>query len=321
MPRHTLWLLVAVSLVVSPALAQVDLASDDDGLEELLTQVGEEYAIAYTTPLIHSFGANQNSALFHTADIPRSSLTFSVGVKVMGTYLSEDDQTFRRVIRDVDLTEFFDLQPGDPGFGQTGDIVLEGPTVMGDTEEKGTITGYVAGLPIVQEEGIEGLVDTRWVPMFAPEVQVGGVAGLKASLRWLPEIDLSDYGKTKYLGYGLQWNVNTVLPPMPVDIMVGFFTQQIDVGTIVETDATSFYAAASKQYGIATVYGGLAAESSTMKVSYTEEGTDTTVDFELDGDNKARFTLGTTLNLGAMLNAEIGFGKLTVFSAGLMFGM
>jgi len=320
MPRRALWLLVAVLIVVAPVCFAQD-GDDDESLEELLTQVGEAYAIGYTTPLIHSWGANQNSALFHTARIPRSSLTFSVGIKVMGTKLSEDDQTFRTVIRDVDLTEYFDLQPGDPGYGQMGDVVIEGPTIMGDTETEGTITGYAAGIPVIQQEGITGLVDTQWVPLFAPELQIGGVAGLKASLRWLPEVDLDDYGKTKYLGYGLQWSANTVLPPLPVDLMVGFFIQEIDVGTIMQTDASSIFIAASKQYGMATVYGGIAKESSTLKVNYTEEETGAEIDFEIDGENEARFTLGATLDLGVMLNAELGLGKMNTVSAGLMFGM
>jgi hypothetical protein len=317
MPRSALWLLPVVLLVAVPALAQ----DDDEDLEELLTQVGQAYAEAYTTPLIHGFGANQNSALYHTAEIPRSRLTFAVGVKVMGTRLSEDDQTFRRVLRDIDLTGFFDLQPGDPGFGQTGDVVIQGPTVIGDTEQEGTITGYVDGLPLVEQEGIAGLVDTRWIPLFAPELQVGGIAGLKASLRWLPEVDLGDYGETRYLGYGLQWSASGFLPTLPVDVMVGFFTQEIDIGTVVDTEATSYYLAASKQFGLATLYGGVARESSTMSVSYEEETTGATVDFETDGDNEARFTLGATLDVGAKLNAEIGLGNLTVVSAGLMFGM
>ncbi len=318
MPRSALWLLPLVLLVAVPALAQDD---DDENLEELLTQVGQAYAEAYTTPLIHGFGANQNSALYHTAEIPRSRLTLSVGVKVMGTRLSEDDQTFRRVLRGIDLTGFFDLQPGDPGYGETGDVVIQGPTVIGDPDQEGTITGYVNGLPLVEQAGIAGLVDTRWIPLFAPELQVGGIAGLKASLRWLPEIDLDDYGKTKYLGYGLQWSASGFLPTLPVDVMVGFFSQQIDAGTIVETEANSFYVAASKQYGLATLYGGVAKESSTMSVNYEEETTGAAVDFEIDGDNEARFTLGATLDVGAKLNAEIGLGKLTVVSAGLMFGM
>ena len=317
MPRHALWLLVAVLVVSGPAVAQ----DDDENLEELLTQVGEAYATAYVAPLIHSFGANQNSALYHTAAIPRSRLTFSIGVKFMGTYLSEDDQTFRRVIRDVDLDEFFDLQPGDPGHGQTGDVVIEGPTAVGNDEEPGTLTGYVAGLPVVQQEGIAGVVETRWVPLVAPEFSVGGVAGLRGTVRWLPEIDAGDYGKTKYLGYGLQWSANSVLPTLPVDVMVGFFNQQIDVGTIIETDASSLFLAASRSFGLATVYGGVAKESSSMTVSYTEEGSGESIDFEVDGENEARFTLGATLNLGAKLNAEVGFGSLTVVSAGLMFGM
>jgi hypothetical protein len=150
---------------------------------------------------------------------------------------------------------------------------------------------------------------------------VGGIAGLKASLRWLPEVDLGDYGETRYLGYGLQWSASGFLPTLPVDVMVGFFTQEIDIGTVVDTEATSYYLAASKQFGLATLYGGVARESSTMSVSYEEETTGATVDFETDGDNEARFTLGATLDVGAKLNAEIGLGNLTVVSAGLMFGM
>ena len=40
--------------------------------------------------------------------------------------------------------------------------------------------------------------------MVVPQASVGGVAGLRATVRWLPEIDLADVGKTKLFGYGLQ---------------------------------------------------------------------------------------------------------------------
>lgn len=314
MPRRFLLLLVPILMACAPAVAQ----DDDDDLEDKLIQVGKEYAIAYISPLAHGWGANQNSGLFHTAAIPRARLTFSIGLKVMGTRLNEEDQTFRRVLRNRRLSEFFDVDGDDDVYG---DIVFEGPTVVGDPDATGTITGYVNGLPAYQIEAIGGLVETRWVPLVAPELQVGGVAGFRASLRWLPEVDLGDFGKTKYLGYGLQWNPGQFLPNLPVDVMIGFFKQEINLGSIIETSATSLFVAASKSFALATVYGGLATESSSMTVSYEEENLGRRVDFEIDGAMTSRLTLGTTLNLGARLNAEVGIGKLTVFTAGLMFGI
>ena len=321
MPRRYLLFLVPLLLIGAQTQAQVEFDNgDDDDLESLLTQVGREYATAYIAPLAQGWGANQNSGLFHTARIPRSRLTVSLGIKVMGTHLSEDDQTFRRVLRDVPLNDYLDLQPGDPGFGQTGDVVLEGPTVVGDPDATGTATGYLNGLPIYQMETIGGLVETRWMPLFAPELRIGGVAGLRATFRWLPAIDLGDFGETKYFGYGLQWSPGPLLPNLPVDVMIGFFKQDIDLGNIIETDASSVFVAASKSFAMATVYGGLAKESSTMKVDYTQEDTDVQVDFEIDGEMSTRLTLGATVNLGAQLNLEMGLGKLTVYTAGLMFG-
>jgi hypothetical protein len=315
MPRRSLSLLIPALL----ALAAAPVSGQN--LEELLVQVGQEYAEAYTTPLIHGFGANQNSGLYHTANIPRSRLTWSVGIKFMGTYLDEGDQTFRRVLEDVELNDYLGLEPGDPGYGERGDIVLQGPTVLGDKDTNGTATAYVNGAPVFTQETIPGLVDTRWVPLFAPEATVGGIMGLRATVRWLPEIDFSNYGKTKYLGYGLQWSPSFLFNNLPVDVMVGFFMQDIDLGTMVQTEAESYYIAASKGFGPTTVYGGLSAESSNMKVDYVEEETQTPVKFDIDGKMKSRLTLGATFNLGVKLNAEMGIGKMVVYTAGIMFGM
>ena len=313
MLRRSLLLLVPIlALLAAPAAAQ--------SLEELLSEVGQPYAEAYTEPLVHAFGANQNTGLYSTARIPADKLSFSIGVKFQGTYLNENDQTFRRVIENVPLGDY--LPPGHPNAGDTGDIVLEGPTAFGSPDEFGTATAYVNGLPVYQVEGIEGIVDTRWVPLFAPEVSVGGLFGVKGTIRWLPEIEISDLGKTKYLGGGLQWSPNFLLSPdFPVDVMAGFFIQSIDLGTVVQTDATSLFAAASRQFGVATVYGGFAWESSTMKVDYTEQATGQRVTFEKDGRMSGRFTLGATANIGVKLNGEIGIGNMVVYNVGIMFGM
>jgi len=263
-----------------------------DDLEDLLQQVGEEYAVAYSSPFLYAFAPAMNSGLYQTAAIPHTGLTFGISVKAMAAQIDAGDQTFRRVM-DVD-----DLGVFDPAYsGTPGTVVMSGPTIFGDTDTEGTITGYVDGIPVFEESGITGLVDTKLVPMAAPEFYLGGMAGVKIIVRWLPEIDVSDYGKFKYLGYGVQWNTGTVLKNLPFDAMVGFSKQKLEVGSLLETNATAFFAAVSRDYSLLTLYGGAAIESSDMTVSYTYTDTGDEISFSRDGIQESRLTIGATLNL------------------------
>ncbi len=308
--RTTAVLAVAV---LSAWVAGAALAGSD--LEDLLVDVGEDYAIGYASPLTHAFGPNQNGNLFHTARIPKSGLTFGVGVKAMGTHLAEADQSFRTVRNNIDLGVF------DPAYaGQNGSVVISGPTLFGDTENPGRIDGYVSGVQVFSQEGITGLVDTRWVPLFMPEAYVGGVAGLKAIVRYMPEID-TDVGKAKYWGLGGQWSANALLPTLPVDVLIGYMSQKFEVGTIVEATATSLHLGVSRSLPALTIYGGFAKESSTMDVFYVYEPDGTEIEFSVDGRQETRFTLGVTLDILAKLNVEVGHGDLTTYSAGVMFGI
>lgn len=300
--------LVLMTVTKAPVMA-------DDDLEDLLVQVGEAYATGYVAPFIHAFGANQNTGLYQTAHIPWGRLTFGFGIKMMATNLSDDDQTFAVNIEDVDLGVY------DSGFvGRTGDVIMSGPSIFGDESTPGTITGYMNGLPVFEADVIPGLVDTRYVPLAAPEAYVGGVFGLKATLRYLPEIELGDYGKTNFLGYGMQWSPNGVIEGLPVDVMVGFFTQELDVGELLETNAKSYFLGVSKKYALATVYGGIAKDESDMTVSYTEQSTNTAIEFEVEGIQESHLTLGVSLNVLMGLNLEINKGDMVTYAGGLMFG-
>ena len=297
-----LFLLIAAS----PVQAQ------DDDFQDLLEQVGEEYARAYASPFIEAFGPNQNSAMFQGASIPWGQLTFGVGIKVMATHLNEDDQTFQKTVRNVDLGSI------DSSLSGTGTLILNGPTVFGDPDTRGTVTLLPdAGGPPIALEGIPGLVDSRFVPLMAPEASVGGVFGLKATLRYFPELDLGDYGKTKYLGFGLQWSPNGLLVDFPVDMMVGFFDQEMNVGSLIEANAKTMFIAVSKDFNPLTVYGGFAKESADMTVGYTYETTGERISFTAESQQESRLTLGAKLKF---LSAEMGVGKLTTYSAGAMFG-
>ncbi|MBK8164342.1 MAG: hypothetical protein IPK64_00105 [bacterium] len=305
---------ILAALAILPALAAAPAWADE--LEDLLEDVTGQYAQAYLAPFTHSFGPNLNSGIFHTAAIPRSRLTIELGIKATATHLVEADQSFQKVIDGVDLSDYDDsVAPGTTGY-----VVMSGPTVFGDDETPGTVTGYVGGVQVFSQETIEGLVDTRFSPMAVPQASVGGIAGLRATVRWLPELKLGDFGKIKVFGYGLQWSPNIVAPTLPVDVMVGFFNQTVEFGTLIEADASTMFVAASKAFALATVYAGYAMEDSEIDVAYTYSGNGSTVGFTAEGTQESRVTVGATLNVLAKLNLEMGHGDLTTYTAGLMFG-
>jgi hypothetical protein len=294
----------------------------DDDLENLLEEVTQRYAEGYLAPLVASLGANQNSGLYTTASIPRARLTFSAGLKVTATHLAEGDQNFRKVFTRR-LDETVGVDPSSPLYGEQGVVVMQGPTVFGSSDTMGTIQAYYEGLPITPPlEGIEGLADTRWMPLVVPEVSVGGIAGLRATLRWFPSIKLGDLGKMNFFGYGLQYSVSNLVPTLPVDVMVGFFHQNLDLADVIEASASSYFLAVSKGTPILTVYAGAALESSELDISYTYRGRGETrkISFSMEPEQDSRLTLGATLNLGMKLNAEVGTGKVTTYTIGALIG-
>ncbi|MFT5233847.1 MAG: hypothetical protein ACI9UK_000742 [Candidatus Krumholzibacteriia bacterium] len=310
------WVLI---LMLLTAGAATEAAAES--LDELLTQVPEAYAKAYSSPFLNSYGPNINSNLYSTASIPWGRLVFGFGIKTMGTQLNETDQTFSVLIENVDLEGF------DPALvGLTGDVYMSGPTIFGDTETNGTVQAFAGGFEVFNAETIPGLVETTWSPFAMPEAYIGGIAGLRLTVRYLPELDLGDFGKTKLFGYGLQWNANGVLKNLPVDIMAGFFSQELDVGNVYQSEANSYFVAASKKFTMLTVYTGFAIEDSKLDVAYefihpSDPNLNSEVSFAVDGVQDSRFTVGATLNIFVNLNLEVAFGDaLTTYSAGLMLG-
>jgi len=310
----SLLILVLMSWAM-PALAQ----DDGNELEETLEKMGSAYAKGYLAPLISGFGINQNSALYHTAHIPGSALTITVGLKVMATKLTDNDKDFS-VVEDITIDEDWGVDPGDFGYGDAGQVVMSGPTVFGSEDDPGYMRVYYHGIQVYEEEltDLSGFIDTDYVPLAMPQASVGGIMGLEATLRWLPEMTFSDM-KVNLMGFGLAASANHWIPTLPVAVKVGYFKQSLDVGEYIETEAKSLYIAASKAFTLATVYGGLSKESSSMDVSYTSEDGDD-IAFSLDGAQESRMTIGATVNLGLKINAEIGMGDLTTYSGGVMFG-
>lgn len=307
--------LAALGLLALLALGAVTTATAGD-LQGEIEKVGETYARAYLAPFMYSFGPNLNSGIFHTAAIPKSRLTLDFGVKAMGTKLNDADKAFSVVINDVDLHDYDSSVVA----GTMGDIVMSGPTIYGNDETEGSVAGYVDGMQVFSNATITGLVESSLAPMAVPQASLGGIAGLRVTVRYLPEIDAGDVGKVKLFGFGGSWSANSVMPTLPVDVIVGYFKQSFDVGTLVNAEATSMYVAASRSFSLLTLYGGYAKESSEMTIAYAPDDGSAGVSFTVDDGQESRLTVGATLNVLAKLNVEMGHGDLTTYTAGLLFG-
>jgi len=213
------------------------------------------------------------------------------------------------------------------------DIVIDNP-LFGQPGQPETITltvpSDVITLPI---GGFEAISSLSFLPLAAPQLCVGTVFGTQATLRYLPSITIDEeLGKFKYFGFGVQHNPEVWLPnPLPVDVAVGFFTQTLKVGTLFKATTTAFGLNVSKKFGLGpisvTPYGGFMLEKSNMNITYDfvlDEGTIgeqiIPIEFELEGENRSRLTLGLSVRLLMLnFNADYNIGKYDSVTIGVMF--
>ncbi|MBC8422569.1 hypothetical protein H8E07_00445, partial [bacterium] len=152
-------------ILVLTSWAMPALAQDGGELEETLEKMGRAYAKGYLAPLISGFGINQNSALYHTAFIPGTTISVTVGLKVMATKLTDNDKDFQ-VVENVTLDEDWGFDPTDYGYGESGRVVMSGPTVFGDEDDPGRMTFLLHGIEVYEEvlPDLTGFIDTDYVP-------------------------------------------------------------------------------------------------------------------------------------------------------------
>ncbi len=240
-------------------------------------------------------------------------------------------------------------------------VGIEGATVIGDSEGDDitvsfsggdiTFTDPVSGLPLTQtlasydiNLGFGGLGDflaeVPMVPFAAPQASIGTILGTSAVFRYIPEIDLpfvditEDIGKFSWFGWGVQHNPGVFFPnPLPLDISIGFFKQSLKLGTLFQADTTAYGLTVSKTLGVGlfniTPYAGYLIEKSTLHFTYDftlDAGTlyeqTIPIDFELEGENKSRITVGLSLKLLMFnINADYNMGNYNSFTVGIMIGI
>lgn len=222
-------------------------------------------------------------------------------------------------------------------------VDISGPTIVGKKESEvmvdfsgAEVTYNSLNYKVDKQSiatGAKGFLgDVPALPFAAPQFSIGTVYGTTVTFRFLPSVEIQDLGKFSYFGFGLQHNPAMFIPvPLPVDVSAAFFTQSLKVGDIFKATATTFGLYASKTFGLGisiTPFAGFAIESSSVDVSYDVEYASPVpgqtikdkIKFSMDGENSARFTIGTSIKL-ALLNLSVDYSlaKYNAASLGVNF--
>lgn len=250
----------------------------------------------YLQPLADTFGANLNSGWFRTARIPKSGFHLYIGAKGVVSPISSSQKTFTSVSEE-------DLPAG-----------LTLPTIFGS--EDGVFVDEL-------NTDVFGVWDTDWVPMAVPQLTVGSVLGTEFTFRWFDMRVDDEIGDLTLTGYGLRHSISQYIPNSPIELALGYYMQTFKVGDIVE--ARSSYVGLHASYHVSVIgfYGGFGVEKSNLDIEYTYTSGDdrTRIEFELEGSNSTRFTVGVLFDFPVIkIHADYSIAAQNVITAGVGLG-
>jgi len=326
-------LLVCGLVLVMVAGSSTRLVAQD--ISESLSSLNEENGKLYIGPLSTGLAAALNSGFYHTAEV-HDVLGFDAGLRVMGSFVPEDLDTFNPVLPDSVAVEgrlFYDP------YGPAG----------GSSQFSPTVTGVGDGIVLVpQGEFRDSLLalgenPADWEIQFpqgfdipiAPYAAIQGALGIPLGtelvLRFIPGFTPSDdVGSISMIGGAIKHSLDQWIwdaPPLNVALAFGF--QHFKVGDYLDANSTQFSLIASKKLSVVTLYGAGTLENANLDISYEFEpdiAADVPVElqkveFTQETPNDVTLKLGATLALGPVgLNAEYTLAARDVFTAALVFG-
>ena len=325
-------------------------SSSSGDFNSTIQSLSSDAAKAYVEPVIGSFGSNLNSGWLTKAPSP-TKFSFGLDLKIvaMGSMISDAQKTFSTVgsfnLTDQEAQDIaMQMNPSNVDaiktqlLAQTWQVGISGPTIVGANDQHvildfqgKTINGQP--IPNYALTDVKGFLNNLSIfPTATIQLGVGTFMGTNVAIRWFPKVNIKDLGDFTYWGFGIMHNPAVWFDgaELPVDLAVGYFYQDLKVGSVFETKAHMMGIYASKTFGTIiafTPYVGLSTESSTTTINYdytySDQGVDVTsnVNFELDGTNSAAFTVGAAFKLAILnLNIDYKFANVKTVSAGLTFG-
>jgi len=343
-------------LIILAFILTLTNLSRSQTLEETLSNLSEDAGIAYVGPIISAFGSNMNSGWVN--GVPSASilgLDIQIRLIAVGSFFNDDDKTFvthgRFLFTSEQADDILQASGIDPGtipnydavkaeiLSQPWSVDIGGPTIIGSHNEDvkiifpgAEIQGVTIDSTITTLSGASGFLDGISVfPTPAIQLNVGSIAGTNVSFRYFPNVNIGDVGEAGLWGLGILHNIGFWFSnPLPIEIGLGYFYQDLDIGTVFQNKSNMFGIYASKTFGMIISfepYVGLTYETSrtTMQYTYyfdTPLGQQSqSIDVDLDGENSVGLTIGAQLNLPIVsLNVDYKIAKIKTLTAGINLG-
>jgi hypothetical protein len=344
--------------------------AQERSLEETISVLSADAAEAYLAPVSKAFGANLNSGWFHRAPRPeRLGFHFEAGLVAAGSFFAAKDRSFAVAGRfrlsaeeAWQLVSLLEQQQGQLPIivrqalvteltADPSEVGISGATVIGSADERITIAypgathrlyGRDYFVPAAEFElpfgGFGEWAGLDLLPLAVPQFGIGTLWGTRATLRWLPALELEDgLGEYRYFGYGLEHNPAVWFGRRPaLDLAICAYRQRMELGNLFTSRSSAWGLTASRQFGWrflnATPYAGILFERAGTRVAYdlrlevpaSPQHPDgqlvESIRLELDGANCRRIVLGLSLRLGVLnWNFDASLAESNSLSMGLSF--
>lgn len=292
-----------VAALLSPAVVAFPTTGRADVINDNLSAYTGVNARGYLGPLKEAIGQSLNSGIYNSAHIPTTGTYFRLEARGMLLSFKDEDRVF-----DAKAEDFF-----------PGNQTVEASTIVGGTEGVSITdpgTGAIYHLP--------GGLDLDRLVLAAPQLTVGSVAGLEATVRYFAaDIGDTDLGNISLIGGGLRYAVSPVIKA-PFDIAAMVFYQKFKLGDdFLDSDALTYGLQAGKSMPMLDVYGGVGLDRYKLTVTYDSDvASGGRAEVELPAENDFHLALGATVHLGFLhLNGEFNHAARSSFSVGVGLGM